>query len=162
MHKAPRIKEEESNYLMYKLDLYYTEVIYWPDYTLRQKKEVEGNSASPRWCKGIWHVSSEQWMWNKGFSVSACPALFISCQAPHSPMCEAACAYSTVTADTGCLLCETGTFHSKLQRPQSHTQVRHCPYMLLRSHLFSPLGSSEWQDWENRSYKHSTSRFNKN
>lgn len=39
-----------------------------------------------------------------------------------------ALAYSTVTADTGGLLCEAGTFHGKLQRPQSHKQLRHCPY----------------------------------
>lgn len=45
-----------------------------------------------------------------------------ACQTPLSGMCEAVLAYSAVTADTGGLLCEAGTFHGKLQRPQSHTQ----------------------------------------
>lgn len=46
-----------------------------------------------------------------------------------SGMHEAALAHSTITADTGGLLCEAGTFHGKLQTPQNPTQVRHCPYM---------------------------------
>lgn len=55
-------------------------------------------------------------------------------------MCEAALAYSTVTADTGGLLCEAGAFHGKLQRPQSHAQRRHCRYMPLSSPSFLSIG----------------------
>jgi len=90
----------------------------------KQKKKVEGNSVSSRWPNGTWHASSEQWARNKHCLVSAWPALCISCQAPLSGMCEAALVHSTPTPDTEGLLCEAGTFHGKLQRPQSHMQVR--------------------------------------
>lgn len=106
---------------------------------VRQKKEIEGNSASS--VPNTHPQNSEH-----GIKVSRFLHVQPSSSAAkhHSAMSEAAfayiCIYSTVTADKKGFALAAGTSHGKVQRPQS--QYKQDAYMPLNSHLFSPLGSN--------------------